>query len=241
MANILKVWLKKNELTPDPNDYNAVVSSVGSISKQGIIDALVKEGVELQRETLEDVVNRYNRVCAAHVLSGWNVDTGLVYMRPVVSGAFYTKKFDPAKNSVYVAVTQGSSIRKEVSDTKVEVLGEMPDMMYIMQVVNMQSKSSDGTLVRGRNAQVEGAYLKLVGDDPAVGVYLTSVGVKNAVETKLDADHIVTNEPSKLLILVPADLPQGAYRLKVVTQFTGSNKQLKAPREAVFGQELAVV
>jgi len=239
MENILKVWLKKNELTPDPNDYIAVVSSAGRIDKQGVINALVKEGVELQRETLEDVVNRYNRVCASYVLSGWNVDTGLVYMRPMVTGAFFSKKFDPAKNSVYVAVTQGASIRKEIGDTKVEVLGEMPDTMYIMQVVNMQSKIADGTLVRGRNAQVEGSYLKVAGEDPTVGVYF--INAETAAEIKLNADHLVTNDRSKLLLLVPADLPQGAYRLKVVTQFTGSNKLLKTPREAVFAQELAVV
>ncbi len=239
MKNKLKVWLRKNLLTPDPNDYVAVVSPMGSINKKGLIDALVEEGVEIKRETLEDVISRYNRKSASYAVSGWNVDTGLVYMRPVVTGAIYGKRLDPAKNSVYVSVVQGVDIRKEAAQTEVEILGEMPDVMYILQVVNMQIKVADNTLSRGRNVQVEGAYIKVAGEDPSVGVYL--VNVDNGAETKLEAEYVVTNEPSKLMLLIPADLAEGAYRLKVVTQFTGASKLLKSPREAVFGQELTVI
>ncbi len=239
MKNRLKVWLRKNLLTPDPNDNIAVVSPMGSINKKGLIDALVEEGVEIKRETLEDVINRYNRKSASYVLSGWNVDTGLVYMRPVVTGAIYGKRIDPAKNSVYVSVVQGADIRKEVAQTEVEILGEMPDVMYILQVINMQTKAADNTLSRGRNVQVEGAYIKVTGDDPSVGVYL--VNVDNGTENKLEAEYIVTNDPSKLMLLVPVDMAEGAYRLKIVTQFSSGNKILKAPREAMFGQELTVI
>ena len=235
----LKVWLKPNDLTPDPTDSIAVVSSAGKIDKQGMIDALIAEGVELKRETLEDVVNRYNRKCASYALSGWNVDTGLVYMRSVVTGPFFGKKFDPAKNSVYVSCVQGIHIRKESAKTKVEVLGMMPDAMYITQVINMQSRVNDSTLTRGRNATVEGSYIKIVGDDASIGVYL--INDETGEDIKLASDLLVTNEPSKLLLLIPAEMPTGTYRLKVVTQYTGGNKTLKAPREAIYAQELTVI
>jgi hypothetical protein len=240
MKNILKVWLRKNELTPDPNDMIAIVSSAGKINKSGLIDALVEEGIELKRETVEDVVTRYNRVAASFAARGWNVDTGLVYLRVIITGVFFGKKFDPAKNSLYVSATQGVEIRKELSDTDVEILGEMPDVMQIYQVTNLQTKAADGTLTRGRNAEVEGSYIKVIGDDPTVGVYLESVD--GAVDTyKLDADLIVANNPSKLLLLIPAEWEPGVYRLKVATQFTSSGKQLAAPRQVVFAQELTVL
>jgi hypothetical protein len=239
MKNILKIWLKKNELTSDPHDYIAAVSSMGSINKQGLIDAIVAEGTENKRETVEDIVNRFNRHSAQFAAKGWNVNTGLVYLRPIVTGAFYGKAFDPAKNGIYISATQGLEIREELASTSIEILGEAPDAMYILQVVNLQTKASDGTLTRGRNAQVEGSLIKIAGEDASTGVYLTNT--ESGVETKLDADCIVVNDPSKLLLLVPENLPEGVYRLKVVTQFAGSGKLLKAPRQALFAQELTVI
>jgi hypothetical protein len=44
MKNILKIWLKKNELTPDPNDYTGIVSSMGSVGKSDLIDDVMEEG-----------------------------------------------------------------------------------------------------------------------------------------------------------------------------------------------------
>jgi hypothetical protein len=240
MKNILKAWVRKNELTPDPNDMTAVVSPAGKINKPGLIDAIMEEGIELKRETVEDVVTRFNRVAARFAARGWNVDTGLVYLRAIITGIFHGKKYDPAKNSVYVSATQGMEIRRELADTEVEILGEMPDVMHIYQVINLQTKAADGTLTRGRNAEVEGSYIKVTGDDPSVGVYLESVD--GSVDPyKLDADLIIVNNPSKLLLLIPMEWQPGVYRLKVVTQFTGSGKQLNAPRQAVFGQELTVI
>jgi hypothetical protein len=238
MKNILKAWLRKNELTPDPNDMIAVVSPMGKINKSGLIDAVMDEGIELKRETVEDVVARYNRMAARYAARGWNVDTGLVYLRAIVTGIFFGRKFDPAKNGIYVCATQGIAIRKELSDTEVEILGEMPDMIHIYQVTNLQTKTADGTLTRGRNVEVEGAYLRIAGDDPTVGVYLENI---DGESFKMDSSLIVVNNPSKLLLLIPSEWPAGTYRLKVVTQFTGSGKLLNAPRQAIFDQELTVI
>ncbi|MDR0698916.1 MAG: hypothetical protein LBG28_06840, partial [Tannerella sp.] len=153
MKNILKTLLRKNELTPDPNDMIAVVSSMGKIDKSGLIDALMEEGLELKRETVEDIVTRYNRVAAGFAARGWNVNTGLVYLRAVITGAILGKKYDPEKNGLYVSATQGPEIRKELVNTEVEILGEKADLINIFQVVNMQTKAADGTLTRNRNAQ----------------------------------------------------------------------------------------
>jgi hypothetical protein len=239
MKNLLKAWLRKLLLTPDPNDYTAVVSPMGKINKSGLIDALMEEGIELKRETVEDVVTRYNRIAARYAARGWNVDTGLVYLRAIITGIFFGKKFDPARNSVYVSATQGLEIRKELANTEVEILGEMPDVIQLFSVINLQTRVADGTLTRGRNAEVEGSYIKVAGDDPSVGVWLANVD-GNQPPYKLEADLIVNNNPSKLLLLIPTDLDPGTYRLKIVTQFSPGH-QLKAPREVVYAQELTLL
>jgi hypothetical protein len=239
VKHILKVWLKKNELTPDKKDSIAVVSSPGSIDKAGLIDDIKNDGFELAPETFVLAVTLYNSRAAEFVAKGYSVDTGLVYLRPIVTGAFYGKKFDKEVNGIYISATQGVEIRNALADTEVEVLGDMPDLINVYQVVNMQTKIADGTLARGRNAQIEGTYIKVVGDNDTVGLYLENI--ETGVSRKLEDDLIVINNPSKLLILVPTDLTEGVYRLKIITQFTGAGRLLNTPRQTVFDQELTVV
>jgi hypothetical protein len=75
MKNILKAWLRKNVLTPDPNDKIAVVSPAGKIDQDGLIDAIVEEGIEVKRETVVDVITRFNRMATRFAARGWNVNT----------------------------------------------------------------------------------------------------------------------------------------------------------------------
>jgi hypothetical protein len=86
----------------------------------------------------------------------WNVNNELVYLRVIITGLFFGKKFDPEKNGFYVSTTQGVEIRKELENTEVEILGEKLDLIDIFQIVNMQAKVADGALTRNRNAQIEG-------------------------------------------------------------------------------------
>ena len=51
---------------------------------------------------------------------------------------------------------------------------------------------------------------------------------------------MVLNEPSRLLILVPAGLAAGEYELVVTTQFSSGNVTLKQPRTVVFDQPVII-
>jgi hypothetical protein len=238
MKHIVKVWLRKIGLTLDPNDMTAFVSSTGSVNKQGIIDAIMEDGTEWQRETIAGVIDRYQRKVVQMVAESKDVNDGLVYLRLGVSGVFHSKKYDPTVNSVHVSASQGTMLRSMIASLEVEVLGEMPDVMHIYQVVNMHTKTADGTIMHGRNAEVEGSYIKVAGDDPTVGVYLENVDSGEVY--KFEDSLIVQNNASKLMLLIPTHLTDGMYRLKIITQYT-SHKLLKAPREAVFGQILTLI
>ncbi|MGV4545729.1 DUF4469 domain-containing protein, partial [Ornithobacterium rhinotracheale] len=75
---------------------------------------------------------------------------------------------------------------------------------------------------------IKGTYLKIAGEDPKNGV--TFKNLDNQKETKLPAENVVLNEPSRLLILVPADLANGNYELRVTTQSSTGSALLKEPR-----------
>ena len=233
MAKKLKAWIRKNLLTPDPNDYVAVPVTSGSAGINEIVDELVKEGTELKRETLIDVINRFNRKTADMVVSGYNVNTGLVYIRPVIKGVFYNKTWNPEVNSLIASVTQGAALRAAIADTTVEILGEQSNPLEILSVTDIFTGKTDGTVTKTRNTEIKGSFLKIAGDDPACGISFTNTSTSAVI--KLNMTDIVLNEPSRLLILVPASIPDGEYELSVTTQFSGGSVILKQPRSASFG------
>lgn len=238
MKKILKAWLRKNQLTADPNDYMASVVVNGSVDVEAIVDELVREGMELKRETVVDIVTRYNRKAAELVLSGYNVNTGLVYMRPVIKGAFYDKTWNSETNSVYVSINQGIDLRNAVAETVVEILGEQSDPLEILSLTDSTTGKTDGTLTKGRNAELKGSYLKIAGEHADCGVSFTNLATKAV--TKLTSGDIVLNEPSRLLIMVPGTLEAGEYELSVATQFCGGNTLLKQPRKAAFDTPIVI-
>jgi hypothetical protein len=238
MKNVLKAWLKKNQLTPDPNDYTASVVSNGSVGADQIIAEIIADGIEIKSETILNAINRFNSKAASMVLSGYNVNTGLVYMRPVIKGVFYGKTWNPEVNSVYISITQGSALRTAVAETTVEILGEQSDPLEIFSVTDQTTGKTDGTLTKGRNAEIKGAYLKIAGDNEACGIAFVNTTTQEA--TKLAATDIVLNEPSRLLIFVPASLAAGEYELTVTTQYTGGGSTLKEPRVTTFGSSIII-
>lgn len=236
--NKLNAWLRPNHLTDDKNDYMAVPVTNGSLTIADIVRDLQREGMEIKAETAVDIITRFNRKVAERVLGGYNVNTGLVYMRPVIKGVFYDRTWNPKTHSVYVAMNQGMDLRHAVAETTVDILGEQSDFITIYSLTDNTTGATDGSLTKGRNAELKGSYLKVVGDDPTVGITFRNIDSKE--EVKLASADIVLNEPSRLLILVPDTLVAGEYELMVTTQFTVSGKQLKQPRSVTFSEPVII-
>lgn len=228
----LNAWLRPNHLTEDKSDYVAVPQTLGSLTISDLVNELRKEGMEIRQETAIDIITRFNRKTAERVVQGYTINTGLVYMRPVIKGNFYSRVWDPAVNSVYVAMSQGNELRKAIAETTVEILGEQREPIAIYTLTDSTTGNTDGTLTKGRNAELKGSYLKIVGDNEANGVVFRNIDTQE--ETKLLPADIVLNEPSRLLILVPDSLAAGEYELEVTTQFSGGGAVLKQPRSVVM-------
>ncbi|USL94919.1 DUF4469 domain-containing protein [Riemerella anatipestifer] len=238
--NTLKAWLRPNLLTKDdPNDFVAVPLLGGSLGITEIIEALKKEGMEIKTETAVDIITRFNRKASELVLNGYSVNTGLVYMRPAIKGVFYDKTWDKEKHSVYVNVNQGTDLRKAANDTKVEILGEQSSPMSVFSITDKATGKADGTLTKGKNAEIKGTYIKIDGNDPKNGIVFKNLDNQN--EVKLSAEHIVLNEPSRLLILVPSDLEAGNYELSITTQSSKGTTLLKEPRTETLSTPITIV
>jgi hypothetical protein len=228
MAKKLKGWLRRNKLTAkDETDYYIVIETYGSVTPKEIIAELVKEGMEVKPETALNIVTRYNRKSLDLLLGGCNVNTGLVRMRLVAKGVAHGKTWDPKHNSLSVSITQGAEMRAAVADTPVEIMGELSDPMVLYGITALPADEADDTLKRGFGAELKGEFIKIVGDDESCGVYFRNPDTLK--EIKLEKRHITVNEPSRLMIIVPATIEPGMYELSVTTQYSSGPplKQLR--------------
>jgi hypothetical protein len=226
----MKAWLIKNHLTDDPFDLVGVIDGNGNIGVEGIVDEMVSEGMELKRETAIDIISRFNRKSIDLALSGFSVSTGLVNMHATIRGVFYDRKWDPERNRLRISISPSADMRRAIDETEVEILGEHAELIALFGITDLSTNKADGTLTRGFNAELRGTYIRVAGDDPTVGVWLHNT--ETGEDLRLPDTSIVLNEPSRLLLLIPANFAVGEYELRVSTQFSRGNKPLQTPRTA---------
>lgn len=229
MQYTIKGKLADNTVTVDnPDDKILQVSTTGSVALSDIVDEMKAEDSGLRRETIEHVVNLYHRVVERLVLNGYNVNTGLFYAATQAKGVIENGVWNPAKNSLYVSITQGKELREAIAQTKVVIDGMANEKAFFTGTEDTATRATDGTATPGRNFTLNGRNIKIVGDEAIAGLKLVD---SKAVETPIPKDMIAVNNPSQVIFLVPADLAEGVYTLTLTTLYSGkSESPLKTPR-----------
>jgi hypothetical protein len=242
MANTqhsIKANLYDNPLTDDPNDFVARVSSERTLSVEDICaSATSRGGADIPAAAMSHGVNLFLKELSYQLCNGFSVNTGYFTASPLIKGVFNStdEKFDTTKHSVVFQFNQGDTLRKELSNVSVEIVGVADSSISILQVTDVKSGSVNDQITPNRNLKIRGYKLKLVGDNANVGVYF--VNKETTERIKVDASDIVTNNPSELMIVIPA-LKAGVYMLEVTSQYTNS-LLLKEPRTASFDKPLTV-
>ena len=236
----IKAYLYDNLLTPDPNDFTARVSSERSLSVADIChSAATRGGADVSDAAMSHAVELFLKEMAYRLCDGFAVNTGYFTAMPVVRGVFLSpnETFDPQRHTLQFQFTQGELMRREIEDVEVKIMGVAETGLYIGQVEDMKSRTVNEVLTPGFNLRVTGTKLRVVGDKPGVGIFFRETATNTA--TKVDEGDIVVNNPSELMIIIPA-LPAGTYQLEITTQYSTGNKLLKEVRSAVFDRPLTV-
>lgn len=231
MLNTLKGWISNNTVTSDPHDKILIPAPAGNVDLDQIYEEMLNEDTGLRKETIVHVTTLFLRIIARLLMNGYNVNTGLFHAVARFTGVIEGGKWDSQKNGVYVSFVQDLMLSREIANTKIEILGDKKDVLYIIEVEDRQTGKKDGTVTAGNNIFVRGSYLKVVGEHADVGVYLVS---SDNSSTKLPEVNLTVNKPSELVLLIPADTTAGQYELKITTQYTGGGTLLKEPRSITF-------
>lgn len=228
MLNKLKGWLVELPIGSKKGGRILMLNSAGSVGLDKIYEEMEKEITGVKRETIVHVVTLFLRVVAQLLLNGYSVNAGLFRAVARFSGMIEGGVWNPNKNTVYVDFTQDKLLRDAIRQTKVEVESEKPDSMYIFEVEDRVLGMDNNRITPGHNIFVRGARLKVIGSPEEVGVTLTHT---DGTVSKITGNDIVVNNPSELTLLLPVNLKDGTYELKVTTQYSnGGSTMLKQPR-----------
>ncbi len=236
----IKAYLYDNVLTKDnPNDYIARTVSERPLTVQQICEAAVNRGgADVSASAMAHATELFLKEMAYQLCDGYSVNTGYFTASTTIRGVFDSpsETFNKDKHSIIFQFNQGEKLRAEIPSIEVNILGVADASTVILQVKDVKSGSVNDLLTPGRNLRISGSKLKIAGDDPAVGIFFTDT--VSQVSTQVEVSDIVTNNPSELMVVIPA-LSAGTYQLKVVTQFSGS-MMLKEPRTALLDKVLTV-
>lgn len=220
--------LADNTVTVDDKEDKILVPvSNGSADTARIIAEMKAEDSGLREETIQHVVALYKRVITRLLLSGVSVNDGLYYAQASFRGIIENSQWNPAKNSITVNFQMGADLREAIKKTRVNIIGEKGSAMYIGGVADASTRATDASATAGRAFTLTGSKIKVAGTDASVGITLTSEG---GTVTRITEDLFVINDPSKVTFIIPANLANGTYTLKLTTQFTNSKTLMKTPR-----------
>ncbi|SMP34813.1 DNA-binding domain-containing protein [Chryseobacterium profundimaris] len=243
MANILhkiKAYLYDNVLTKDnPNDFIARTMSERSLSVQDICNAATSRGgADISASAMAHATELFLKEMAYQLCDGYSVNTGYFTASTTIRGVFDSpsETYNPEKHSILFQFNQGEKLRAEIPTIEVNILGVAEASSVILQVKDIKTASVNDLLTPGRNLKITGAKIKIAGEAAENGIFFINTGTNE--RTAVEASDIVTNNPSELVIVIPA-LAAGIYTLEVVTQYAAS-QLLKDARVAKFDKVLTV-
>ncbi|WP_042720431.1 DNA-binding domain-containing protein [Flavobacterium sp. B17] len=236
----IKAYLYDNTLTKDnPNDFIARTVSERSLSVKQICEAAASRGgADVSASAMEHATELFLKEMAYQLCDGYSINTGYFTASTTIRGVFDSpsETFNKDKHSIIFQFNQGEKLRAEISNIEVEILGVAEASSVILQVTDVKSGSVNDLITPGRNLKIAGSKIKVAGNDPFIGVFF--VNVSTNLRTMVEESDIVTNNPSEVMVVIPA-LPAGTYQLEVVTQFADSSI-LKQPRTALLDKPLTV-
>jgi hypothetical protein len=229
---VVKGWLVPNYVTTG-NLADKILSlvSAGNLSYEQLLRRMKKHLSGLEPEVVDHVMELFKRTLIEAAIEGYSINFGLFRITLRAHGTIVYSQWDPERNYISIDITQGQEAREAIAGTRVEILGDKPDAIYIYNGEDTATRATNGMATPGRNYTLHGRMLKIAGTDPSVGITLTNQLTGDIV--RIPDEMIALNEPAKIILLLPGDLADGDYTLKVTTQYTRSTTILRKEPHSV--------
>lgn len=232
--------LRDNPLTKDNTEDCVAEVKTGprTLQNEDIAKEIKRTGSELKYATILSVVQQNNEIILEALLNGDSVMTDLCQFIPRILGPFPNSRaeFDLNVNKLTFDIILSKAVREALKRVKTIKLGTKADVALIDLVTDTITGKTDGSITKDKYIRIEGERIKIAGSGN-VGVFFVSEDGSKRFKSELP---YINNNPSEVLALVPAELPDGKYTLNIVTQYSQSNFLLKEPRTLTYSKLLIV-
>jgi hypothetical protein len=239
-TNTVFVELYDLTLSERKDDRFGRVVTSRSLSEDDLINIAVQRRTDLNPITLRASLDILKEVAIKGLANGASVQFGLGFFGLDVKGVFIgdQAEWNPALHSLHVKAAANIEVRQAVKNIRVNMRGMASIGTVINIVKDVASGEQNAILTPGGGVNISGSKIKIAGDDATVGIRL--INQADGTETRIAANAVLTNEPKRVVFIVPADLSAGDYKLSITTRYSGGTNLLKEPRTALFDYVLAV-
>jgi hypothetical protein len=243
---VLKAY--PNELTPDvPDDYLLRVDTQDEpLDLKQIAQTVAARSGKYEATEIESLLQLSLEVIAEVVSTGHTVNTPLFHVRPVATGtvmeAELSRPVDLTKVNVYMGFTQGT-LAQQYMDNVHLVLDIQPALTgpYIAGIESTDAPDPEtGTrapMKAGRMALLSVRNGKLLGE--GAGITFTSVATPSK-SFFVPAGEVSPNTATKLQCILPSDMKDGEWRVKISTNATTGSSQSKTLRSFELARPFVV-
>ncbi len=174
---ILNADLYDNALTEKKGDYTAKISITGTLRNDGIADRIFAKRTEYRKETIINILGLADEEKALAIAEGKSVVDGVGQYLLNVLGAFEGEKapFDANKHKLSPSFTPGKQLRDLLKSVEVQTRPASTGPV-INSILDSTTNELNGQLTSGSAAVIDGANIRVVGDESVVGVFLTKTG-----------------------------------------------------------------
>lgn len=168
MKNVLKASIITNN-NAKKSSFSKVQPVInGFINSNDIINELLKDGMDINRQIIHDIVTLFNKTVAKKVVSGYIVDTGLIKLTAEIKNPVFDKNWNPYSNRINISIEYGDDLVQAINDTTVEIMEEEVDKINT-NAINIENTLADN-LVEVKVASEPDHYSNINNDNPACGI-----------------------------------------------------------------------
>ena len=196
-----------------------------------------REGNGLQPRDSHRRHHMYDKKIIESVCQGNTVNTGSTLYAPALPGSFIGTDgvVDRTKHKPYVNINPSTGFRKELETVLPVFSGNVLDSggAHIGLVTDSATGRTDGFMTPGNTIDITGKKIRSLNAD---GSGIGSIKFVN-VETDAVAATIASltiNDSGRVILVVPASLTDGTYRLEIETYYSNNNTFLKSPRTLIY-------
>lgn len=238
--NAVVVELYKLPFAKDKDGRFGQVVTHRSIDEDDLVRIAVTRRTDLNATSLKAAMHILKEIAAEELLNGSSVSFGLGFFRLGVKGTFMgdNAQWDKTKNSLELHYKPTPRLFELVKEIEVQVRGMASTGPVINTVIDLITGRQNELLTPGGGVELKGSKMLIVGNDPEVGISLQHIETGQSI--KIAKAQIILNQRSKILFLLPEDLSQGSYLLKLTTSHSQGKTQTNSPRSFVFETTLQV-